>query len=610
MFVAALAGTAAAALTYTITQSPDYSDSMLPAFSSADELQDFVYATRSGADDYYRLIEQTPNTDGDALDDSASEEYSTTNVQVLGVDEADIVKTNGEQIFLAGEDCVTIVEAGEDGILTVRSVIGEEQLSPHLPADTYCWISGLYVFEDRLLILMQTLYSHWYLDVLADVVSMVPSTGPTSFIVSVDISDPSDPEVLTVVGVSGYVHASRMVNGIAYVVSVHSIWSYDETVPLPDLWKDGVSAEIDPSVVRYDPEACYVDSYVNVLSFDATNGEFEVFSLMSAWASTIYMTVDNLYVTYQKWVGDTVLVDDGPVPESTDTARTTIYKLAVDGLTLEPVARGEVRGWLLNQFSMDEQSGYLRLATTTGWSDPENAVYVLDEDLVKVGEVTGLAPTERIFSARFVGDTLYMVTFLRVDPLFVIDLSDPSAPQVLGELKVPGFSSYLHPIGGGLLLGVGSENSSAKVSVFDVSDPAAPVEVDTMFLHEGIVPDGYDGYSWSSAEYDHKAFTFDPARRMLVLPVYVSAWGIYADYYFSWEGFCVLTVSVDGHLEMLGTVEHPDWPTRSLYIGDTLYTVSESTMISSSIPDLVLLDSLVYRDVDAYYEERSEELPD
>ncbi len=264
--------------------------------------------------------------------------------------------------------------------------------------------------------------------------------------------------------------------------------------------------------------------------------------------------------------------------------RTTIYKVNAEGLDLEVVARGEVPGMLLNQFSMDEHDGYLRVATTSGWSNPTNDVYVLDADLRAYGALTGLAPTERIFAARFVGDTLYLVTFRQIDPFFVIDLSDPAAPRVVGELKIPGFSSYLHPVGEGLVIGLGQEDRRLKVSLFDATDPESPREVDTFFV---------DGDGYSPALQDHKAVLVDETRDLFAFPVQEWAWD--GNTTQTSSGTYVLAYGPSG-LDLRGVVDQGDdsFVMRSLYIGDVLYTVSNLSIKASSLPDLVPLGFLTF----------------
>ena len=218
-------------------------------------------------------------------------------------------------------------------------------------------------------------------------------------------------------------------------------------------------------------------------------------------------------------------------------------------------ASGTVEGHLLNQFSMDEHNDYFRVATTIGepWDTEtsESQVVVLEQQgrrLTEVGRVGNLGRGERIFSVRFAGDISYVVTFRQVDPLYVIDLADPTAPSVAGELKIPGFSTYLHPIGDGLLIGVGQDaddtgrTRGTKVSLFDVSNPAAPTELDVI-----VFPDAH-----SQAEWDHRSFLHWGPEEMVAIPLTRHD---YEDSDNSFFGAVALQVNRDGVAE-LGRVSH------------------------------------------------------
>ena len=210
-----------------------------------------------------------------------------------------------------------------------------------------------------------------------------------------------------------------------------------------------------------------------------------------AEGDTLYATADSVYVATSRWL-DWRVLSDADVARESDGYTTLIHKFDTSS-TRQPVyeASGEVSGFLLNQFSMDEYQGDLRVAATTSpswwWSeDSESHVTVLRPDgnvLEEIGSVWGLGEGERIFSVRFMGPDAYVVTFRQIDPLYALDLSDPADPEVLGELKIPGFSSYLHPVGADLLLGVGQDASlegrveGLQVSLFDVSDPTDPIRV-------------------------------------------------------------------------------------------------------------------------------------
>ena len=285
---------------------------------------------------------------------------------------------------------------------------------------------------------------------------------------------------------------------------------------------------------------------------------------------------------------------------------------------------------MLNQFSMDESNDYFRVATTTGrvwWgfrgmsTNQSSAVYVLDKKMNIVGRLEGLAPREDIYSARFVGNRCYIVTFKKVDPLFVIDLKDPSNPSVLGKLKIPGFSNYLHPYDENHVIGLGKEAKEAeigdfawyqglKISMFDVTDVSNPVEVAKIEVGDR----GTD----SPALYDHKAFLFDKARSLLVIPILEAkinpaTYGnnppadAYGDYIY--QGAYVFTIKPE-EISLRGRVTHlqdeellksgyymdsGNMVTRSLYIDDYLYTISNNLVKIWNLSNLKEVNKIILK---------------
>lgn len=298
--------------------------------------------------------------------------------------------------------------------------------------------------------------------------------------------------------------------------------------------------------------------------------------------------LDEIYETQFEEVVEAL--EEYDTKKALEDAKTVIHKLSVDNGKITPLAQGEVIGDLLNQFSLDEHDGKLRVATTlTIWNRKriqENNVFVLDEDMRQIGELTGIAPDEQIYSTRFMGDRLYMVTFKQIDPFFVIDLKDPRNPTVLGELKVPGYSSYLHPYDENLIIGVGKDADEhgrvggLKLALFDASDVENPEEVDMVTIG--------DAGSDSPVLYDHRAFLFSKSKELLVLPVTIVedySTTRYRSSYSIWHGAYAYKVTENG-FELLGKVRHdstkndywywwaPASVMRSLYMDDNLYTIS------------------------------------
>jgi len=567
---------------------------LLRTFDSRLELVEFLKDSRDSQ--YSTLLGRySAGSSEEAMDAGGALPHSSTNVQTVGVDEADMVKTDGEYIYVASSTGVKIVRAVPAEEMEVVSVLETVDILG-LDDSTYGYVDGLFVLGDSLVVLGCT----YYYAVIYDSVlgGYTREYEPPRTSVSVfDIGNRSNPELELTVGMSGSFATARMVNGFVYVLSQLSVWFVDEDNMVPRIWEDGDGREVSLSSVRYDPEMRYADSYVNILALELSSGDHASLSVVSDWSSTIYMSTEALYFAVQKWEGDISYDAEVFAPVRTNTARTTIYRIATDGLAMTASARGDVDGWLLNQFSMDEHEGNLRVATTTGWTDAENAVYVLNGTLHTIGVLEGLAPTERIYSARFVQDTLYLVTFRQIDPLFVIDLSNPEKPKVSGELKIPGFSNYLHPVDESHVLGIGQENWTVKISLFDVSDPTAPFE-ESKYLIEGL--------HTSAALYDHKAVLFDLERELLVIPGYES--GVVSDSEWNYSYYTnpvayVLRVSLTEGISLRGIISHDaesdywyGYMERSLYIGDRLYTLSNLALQANALSDLSTISKVILDD--------------
>lgn len=582
------AGTIAYAMTKDGGHS--FSDALLQPFSSYNELREFLADMESYGDSnaYYKSPTLSPDSMGN-MTYGQTPSYSTTNIQVAGVDEDDIVKTDGEYLYIASYDKVTIVKAYPSSDLANVTVLDIEDILGYKPENASAYVSGIYLYDTRLIVVLSVY--EWRNPVVdyADYVALQWSNQRS--VVSVfDIENVNAPEPLFSHGVSGYVLTSRMVGSYVYLVGQSSILLLDRQLYLPLAWDGNSSEEVDVRGIYYDPETRDASVFMNLLAVDVVDGDHATSTILAGYATTVYMSPDAMYLSVQKWSGEMVVVETDSAPKNEMSSRTTIYKVAVDELAMVNVARGDVNGWLLNQFSMDEKDGYLRVATTTGWSNPESAVYVLDSDLAVFGSLTKLAPNERIYSARFLGDTLYMVTFRQIDPFFVIALDDPAHPRVLGELKNPGFSSYLHPVDEDHVLGIGSENGSVKISLYNVSDPTNPTEQSKYLLPQ---------WSSSIATYDHRAVLFDFEKGLLVIPVSISSYEeLYSNWTY-WFGAYIFDVSPDIGVSVKGTVAHGgpygyDSVLRALYIGDTLYTVSPSTVKATSLLDLSLQGELIY----------------
>jgi hypothetical protein len=335
---------------------------------------------------------------------------------------------------------------------------------------------------------------------------------------------------------------------------------------------------------------------VTVLTLDLSKGITPVDSdALMTDAETVYASDKSLYIGTRKWIR----AIDAPLPESNPgeppTIRTQLHKFDIsDSQSTTYKGSGDVSGYLLNQFSLSEHEGVLRAATTDGPSwwpgdvgpKSESAVTTLETKaggvLATVGRVGGLGKGERIYAVRFIGDTGYVVTFRQTDPLYTVDVSNPANPRVMGELKILGYSAYLHPVAGDLLIGVGQDateegrRTGAQISLFDVSDPANPKRLHQQTLGK---------YSSSSAEYDHHAFLYWPATELLMLPV-----STYSEKE-SFSGAVGFRVKKDAGISEIARVSHPGQDylpqvTRSMVIGDRVFTLSHFGLKASTLDTL------------------------
>jgi len=521
---------------------------------------------------------------------SGALDFSGTNVQVEGVDEADIIKTDGRYIYMATDDTVVIVKAypPEEAEVVARLRL-------------YQWVSDLFINGDKLAVFL-TLSREVYYDVLG--CEPPPDLDIETTVQVYDISDRSSPELEREVTVEGAYFNSRMIGDYVYAVVRKGAWLERDEVSLPSFSSEKSWWEVDPTDIYYVNQSDAAFVFTNVLAFNVQDPgeEFTSETFLLGVGTALYVSLENIYIAAGGW-----------------DEETSIYKIGIQGGEVSYVAEGKVPGRVLNQFSMDEHDGYFRIATTQGrvsrsGGGTGNNVYVLNSTLGIVGRLEGLAPGEEIHSARFMEGRCYLVTFKKVDPLFVIDLSDPSDPEVLGKLKIPGYSDYLHPYDENTLIGFGKETEEAeegdfawyqgiKISLFDVSDVSNPRELAKLVIG--------DRGSDSPVLRDHRAFLFSRVRNLLVVPILVAevdperfSGPVPANTHgeFVFQGAYVLDVSPESGISVRGRVTHLDgrddllksgyWfesayeVRRSLYIEDVLYTISGRMIKMNSLEDL------------------------
>ena len=571
---------------------PSPSAEMLNTFSSYEELKAFL-KENSGTQQFFpyygswgRFLFSPSAIDVYTEALSGGFEYSTTNIQVAEVDEADIVKTDGEHVYLVSGNEVFILKAypPEDA----------EVLSKITLNDTYP--VGIFVDGDRLALLGYE-YSDTYGDHYRDFY-----WGTKTLVKVYDLSDKTNPTLLRNFTMSGSYFNSRMIGEYVYFVVSQQAYIFNETVILPQVYSTYGTEKVSASKIHYfnTSDSYYMFTTIVAMNVQDITEEPTNKTILLGGTSCMYVSLNNIYITFPK--GESTLV----------------YRVHIKDENIEIAAQGEVPGYVLNQFSMDEHEDYFRIATTTGHvarildqTTSKNHVYVMDMNLTIVGNTGDLAPGERIYSARFMGDRCYLVTFKKVDPLFVIDLSEPTNPTVLGKLKIPGYSDYLHPYDEDHIIGVGKEAVEAdegdfawyqgvKISLFDVSNVSSPEQIANYTIGDR----GTDSPVLS----DHKAFLFDKSRNLLVIPVQVAEVdetqypeGVPPNAYGTlvWQGAYVFNITVSDGLVLRGNITHQEdgmdiweisyWVNRMFYIENVLYTVSDKKIKLNSLEDLAPL---------------------
>ncbi|HEV2814563.1 MAG TPA: beta-propeller domain-containing protein, partial [Solirubrobacteraceae bacterium] len=505
---------------------------------------------------------------------AAGTDFSTTNVQEAGVDEPDAVKTDGRRMYVAMNQKLYALDVSGDA----------PRLLGSLPLEGYG--HELLLREGKLLVLSSGGFGGPMPMPGGDVAVGEPVPNSASFAPYVPRTtlmeiDADDLKVIRTLELPGSVVGGRLRGGTARIAiatqtgvePAEGAPEFRRWMPTLEIERPGAGVtrrqSIAPCSSVRRPQVFAGLGLLTVLTIDLDRGLTPVDSdAILADASTVYASANRLYLATERWVDPETIAEDGaPAGRST-----TIHGFDVSkGDSTRYVGSGNVRGYLLNQFSLSEHRGALRVATT---EDPpwfpgvgtdgttESFVTVLDEidgRLVQVGRVGGLGKGERIYAVRFVEDVGFVVTFRQTDPLYTLDLGDKTAPRVVGELKIPGFSSYLHPIGDGLMIGVGQDADAggrtrgAQVSLFDVNDLSDPRR-----LHQKLLGE----YASTQAEHDHHAFLWWPATKLLVLPLSVYDYRSNGDS--SFFGAVGMRVDRGAGFADVGRTEHPK-PSEDYY---------------------------------------------
>lgn len=538
----------------------------------------------------------------------AVKDFSTTNIQVAGVDEADSVKTDGAYLYVIANNSVYILDAGATNPQTAKVLAKLNENNTYL--------SGIYLSQDgKKLAVIGSSYQE-YISEKREGLIVPPWGSSTTFLRVYDVANKNRPTLTRNFTITGNYVNSRMIGDYVYLIVNENVQVNNGEVNLPVVFSGSSVSNVEPSKIFYSLAPDSYATYTTIVSLNIVDDSKtpKETSIMMGYSSTIYVSTENIYLTYQNWNGE--------------TQDTTIYRLKVNQDSLAFEAKGVVPGYPINQYAMDEYNGYFRIAVTRWFQDNAttsdgavfkvsrqlNSLYVLNMNLNIVGRLERFKMDESIYAARFIGNKCYVVTFKQVDPFFVIDLSSPAAPKVAGELKIPGYSSYLHPYNENHIIGVGKENSTLKLSLFDVTNVNTPTEIAKYTVDAA--------YSDSSAIYDPHAFLFDSQKQLLVIPVSIndaptvfireptsnsdSSVRISESNY--WQGAYVFNVNINSGFALRGNVTHIDsdaaqkqenywmssncWINRALYIDNTLYTLSNCRVQLNSLNNLALLSKI------------------
>ncbi len=583
-------------------------------------------------------------------------DYSTTNVQVKGIDEGDIVKTNGKKIFIGKDNKLVVVNNVTPPLEDIYDLEISKEVTNYEyytgPQETIRTI----LLDDDLLYLVTTKYrneSKFDSSLLYPQMIYIPTTVVTTYEIKEDSLDK-----LSAIEVDGEYYQSRLKDSYIYLITNTNNFFYSNPILLDDIIISPIKEERAGKISTTErtmimprdgtPDNKNIYTITTIKYDESQDSVIDSLDLLLDYSSTIYMSEDNLYIAHKEnsywgpwffrgYYNDNLEVfkaiykdvypknvqedieDNLENPEklkeilneyynsleadekeelykeisaATDKyyqekqrerQKTNISKIELEANgKLGEITTGYVTGELLNQFSLDEdKDGYLRVAITYRDEDykSNSGIVILDSDLEEYSTLDDLAKDERIYSVRFMGDKVFLVTFKQIDPFFVIDLSDRENPEVLGYLKIPGYSSYLHPISDTLILGVGQDTKEnqwggtstdgVKVTLFDVSDYSDPKEVATYKVSAEN--------SYTQVQEDHKAFLYIEKNNLIVLPV---------NEYFNTRGsetnFYVLEIRDDDIVKKETLSHNQDYGNllRSLYIGDELYTISNNQIVT------------------------------
>lgn len=520
---------------------------------------------------------------------------SDTNNQVEGVQEGDIIKNDGKYIYINTFSGLKIIDSNPVNPKIVSVVAIPENTS----------ISEIFVSGKKLIIIGQ----NNMMQIMNDAVDSKMMIWPPRHyedrtnVLVYDIENIEKPKLEKEYLFDGNYLSGRTIEDKLYLVSTRYInyYNYDKNADIPAAYYTDVLTnkkyDFAYDEIKYFPN--YIDSrYMYTIGIDLSADTQPDVDVYLGGSDTIYVSKDSMYAAIADYSYD-YAAEQAEIYNPVYTYSTVVYKFKLNDGNIDVEAQGRVPGNIINQFSMDENDGYFRIATTTGqmWQNTsENNVYVLNSQMQIAGRLEGLAKGERIYSTRFAGDRIYMVTFRQVDPLYVIDTSNPVKPAVMGELKIPGYSTYLHMVDENHILGFGYDteesqwggtvNGGLKLTMFDVTDPGRPKE-----SHTDII--GKAG-TYSEVLYNHKALMFSLQKGLMAFPVNVMG----DDYKTEFHGAYVYNIKNDSFnfnnkiSHMSSDYSYGDEVKRIIYINDYLYTFSDNKMQVHGIRDNKMISEL------------------
>ncbi len=520
-------------------------------------------------------------TNNSATVNEADTGYGKTNIQTAGVEEADILKNDGSTLYFvpALGKTIQIIAPRPAGSMKVLSQISIPQES-----NKEVTVSELYVQGNRLIAICRLTNPSGSTVYNAAICGLrMPVYQGDARILIYNIGDRSAPKLERTYTQDGGILSTRMIGSTLYLITQYTV-TQDENGTFIDYIPttsegEGGAKKLNAADIQILPDA-KTPNYLVVSALDTADAKKTVSrQAVLGSGNEVYCSTQALYTA-------STVYDD-------DVEYTTIFGFPFSQEGLGKSVSGRVRGHVLNQFSLDSYGGALRIATTeTVNGSTSSRVTILDSSLKTLSALTNIAPGEEIYAVRFLGTKGYVVTFRQTDPLFVLDLSDTSSPKILGELKIPGFSSYLHPVGENLLLGIGQdadENGTTrgvKLSLFDVSHPEKPQEVDSLILPNGTFTD---------APSEYKSILFLPEENAVAFPIAREEIGKDFRSYFD-ETYCVFSLQ-GRQISLLHTLRNytkqerlavdsnglDSSIRRGTYIGDTLYTLSNSRICAFSL---------------------------